>query len=243
MSLSLLIVCTVAVLCGSVAQRVTGLGFALVCSPFLVMALGPIEGVVVANLCGVISGLVSLWFTWRLVDFRRAMRIAAAVLVGFLPGMVVIRVVPPDWLAVLVASIVLLALLVTLTVKPGRTPDSWQLSSVAGLVAGFMGLTASVGGPPLAIYGRLTDWDNREFAAAMQAVVPFSVVPVVTAPSFPAFAVGGWAALIGALLCGVIIGNQIAPHVSNRAAGRLVMTVAMAGTLTALGRALYQIVA
>ncbi|NLT29351.1 MAG: sulfite exporter TauE/SafE family protein [Propionibacterium sp.] len=242
MSLPLLVLCAVAVLCGAIAQRVTGLGFALVSSPFLVMALGPIEGVVVANLCGVGSGLFSLWFTWRLIDLRRTMRIVAALLVGFAPGMVVIRVVPPDWLAVLVASIVLIALLVTLTVRPGRTKDSWVLSSAAGLASGFMGVTASVGGPPLAIYGRLTAWDNREFAAAMQAVTPFILIAVVTAPSFPSFAVSGWVTLAVALIAGVIIGNQIAPHVSNRLAGRLVMTVAMVGTLLALGRAILGLV-
>ena len=41
-----------AVLIGSSMQRITGMGFALVAAPFLVLLLGPIDGVIVVNVCG-----------------------------------------------------------------------------------------------------------------------------------------------------------------------------------------------
>jgi uncharacterized membrane protein YfcA len=45
----------VAVFVGAVAQRVTGLGFALVVAPVLVILLGPFDGVMIVNLCSVLS--------------------------------------------------------------------------------------------------------------------------------------------------------------------------------------------
>ena len=40
------------VVAGALTQRVTGIGFALVCAPLLVLIAGPFEGVVLSNLLG-----------------------------------------------------------------------------------------------------------------------------------------------------------------------------------------------
>src|SRR5699024_7790710 len=50
-----------AVLAGAMAVRTTGMGFALLSSPFLVMALGPFEGILVTNVCGIVAALLNLW--------------------------------------------------------------------------------------------------------------------------------------------------------------------------------------
>lgn len=241
MSTLLLLVCAVAVLIGAIAQRVTGLGFALVVAPFLVLALGPVEGVIVSNLCGMASGLFSLVFTWRNVDIKRTLRIATATIIGFLPGIAIVRLVANSWLAVIVSALVLLALVITLTIKPGRTSDSWAVSSAAGLSSGFLASTASVGGPPLAIYGRLTAWELKQFAASMQALSPFILIPILAAPTRPEFSIVGWVVLAVALFGGVGLGNVLAPHLSGKFLGRLVMIIAFAGALTALVRAIIQV--
>jgi uncharacterized membrane protein YfcA len=44
-----------AVVLGAGMQRITGMGFALVATPFLVLLLGPVEGVVLVNLCGAVT--------------------------------------------------------------------------------------------------------------------------------------------------------------------------------------------
>jgi hypothetical protein len=54
-----------AVLVGASAQRVTGLGFSLVASPFMVLLLGPFNGVLVVNACAVVAALAVLSQVWR----------------------------------------------------------------------------------------------------------------------------------------------------------------------------------
>jgi hypothetical protein len=46
------------VVAGALTQRVTGVGFALVCAPLLVLIAGPFEGVVLANLLSLTVNLV-----------------------------------------------------------------------------------------------------------------------------------------------------------------------------------------
>lgn len=63
----------VAVLLGALAQSVSGIGFALVCVPLLVAALGPQDGVRLAVLLSLVLNVVLLARLWRLVDRRRTL--------------------------------------------------------------------------------------------------------------------------------------------------------------------------
>src|SRR5660398_269749 len=70
------------VVAGAGTQRVTGLGFALVSSPLLVLVAGPFNGVLLANVLSLTVNLVVLAMTWREVEVLRA----AAAGAGAVPG-------------------------------------------------------------------------------------------------------------------------------------------------------------
>lgn len=72
----------VAVLVGASMQRITGMGFALVAAPFLVPLLGPVDGVILVNLCSVLTAAIILTRVVRDVDWRRAGVLALFALVG-----------------------------------------------------------------------------------------------------------------------------------------------------------------
>ena len=59
-----------AVLVGTLAQSVSGIGFSLVCGPLLVAALGPQDGVRLAVLLSLVLNVVLLARLWRQVDVR-----------------------------------------------------------------------------------------------------------------------------------------------------------------------------
>lgn len=67
----LLLVAAMAIFAGAMIQRVAGVGLALICSPFLVLALGPVEGVLLVNVLGVAINLAILVPTLRRVEFRK----------------------------------------------------------------------------------------------------------------------------------------------------------------------------
>src|SRR5699024_8449348 len=67
-----------AVLAGAVSVRTTGMGFALLSSPFLVMALGPVEGILVTNVCGIVAALLNLTVVRADLDWGRAAKVVPA---------------------------------------------------------------------------------------------------------------------------------------------------------------------
>ena len=62
----------IAVLVGATAQSITGIGFALVCAPLLVLSLGPIDGVTLVNILGVSLSLFVLLREWRYLSIGHA---------------------------------------------------------------------------------------------------------------------------------------------------------------------------
>ncbi|GAB3706751.1 sulfite exporter TauE/SafE family protein [Mariniluteicoccus flavus] len=229
-----------AVLIGAVAQRATGMGFALLASPFLVLALGPLDGVVVTNVCGAVSAAIILAQVWRDVDRPRAAWIVPLGMLGCLPGAYAVARLPQAWLALVVALIVLVALVVSIAAPAGSLADTRLTRSVTGFCSGFMNVTGGVGGPALAVYGRATRWEHRAFAGTAQ--LHFLLVGLMALASkahVPAFPPLGWGILAAALVIGQVVGTRVARHLSGFTAMKLVLAMAMVGTLLALGKALY----
>jgi len=69
---------TATVLLGSSVQWLTGMGFALVCVPALVLLLGPAQGVTLANCAAGVICLVGLAGGWRLVRPRAMLPLCLA---------------------------------------------------------------------------------------------------------------------------------------------------------------------
>ena len=118
-----------AVAVGAGTQRITGLGFALVAAPFLVLLLGPFAGVLVVNVLGVAASVLVLVQVRRDVELRRGLLLSAPALVAVVPGAWVARHTAPGVLQVLVGGCV-----VRLTPaweasarRPGRGwPPNWR---------------------------------------------------------------------------------------------------------------------
>ena len=120
-----LVVTTIA---GGVAQRATGMGFALLIAPFLVLALGPVEGILVTNVLGVLSSSVNLALMGRDVDWPRAAVLAPMGLVGVLPGALAVRTLPPAPLTVAVS-----AQLQFIVLGLASLAAKWALPTLSGL--------------------------------------------------------------------------------------------------------------
>lgn len=153
---------------GAVTQRVTGIGFALVASPLLVLAAGPFQGVVLANVLGLLVSLVVLAATWRDVELGRAVLLAVPALAMVPLGAVVAKRVPAPVLMVLVGTMVLLALLAVQLTSRAPVLRGVPGTVAAGASSGFMNVTAGVGGPAIVLYAISTDWSHRKFVATFQ---------------------------------------------------------------------------
>ncbi|WP_350348652.1 sulfite exporter TauE/SafE family protein [Agromyces sp. G08B096] len=237
----MLIAVAASVLTGAFAQRITGMGFALIASPILVVLLGPFDGVIVVNLCAVLSSLLILPRVRRDVEWRRFVWLVVPALVGSTAGVIVAARLPGPALQVGVGALVLVALTVTLAISRTSTPATGPAPAiVAGAASGLMNATAGVGGPALSVYAVASRWWQTGFAATAQpyfvAIGTAALVGKFAATGWapPALDPGAWPWLLAALVTGLLIGELLAPRVPHRAARVAVITIAYLGGAAAL---------
>lgn len=229
---------------GSALQRATGMGFALVASPLLVLLLGPIDGIVVTNVGSVATAVLSAYQLRDDFDRARARWLIPAGLAGCVPGALVVRALPPAWVGVVVSGIVLIALLVTIAAPHGRVADGPGARTVAGLISGFMNTAAGVGGPAIAVYTRSTAWPRGPFAATATAIFAIQgTAALLLKQRWPEFTSVGWAALGAAVALGLAAGRILHGRLDDRTAMRAVMALALTGTVAALAKAIWALAA
>ncbi|BCW81714.1 sulfite exporter TauE/SafE family protein [Arthrobacter sp. NicSoilC5] len=231
-----------AVVMGAGMQRVTGMGFALVAAPFLVLLLGPVEGVVLVNVCGAVTAGSIIFRVVKDIDWKRYLLLAASALLGIIPAAVLIRLIPAPVLEISIGVILAVGLTVLLVLKSATLPERRRYLFTAGGLSGFMNTAAGVGGPAVSMYSIATRWQHKSFAATMQpyffTIGTFSLISkAITAPaSFPVLPAAMWLAVAAACLAGLVLGDLAAKHVPARAAQILLIILAYLGAAATIIR-------
>jgi uncharacterized protein len=241
------ILIVVAILTGSMLQRMTGVGFALVAAPFIVLIAGPRTGILLVNLAGAVTSATVLTRVFRHVEWKKFLVLVPAALIGIVPGAAVVQNVPPAWLEILVGAMVLGGLTASQLQSSVWHPGTRPLAG-AGAVSGFMNATAGVGGPALSIYALRTRWEQTEFAATMQpyflaiGLASISVKLIANPFSAPQLSPWAWAMIGGAILAGLIVGDLLSRRTEVRTARRLMLILAYAGSVTTVVRGVAQLI-
>lgn len=231
-----------AILVGAIAMRATGMGFALLSTPFLVMALGPFEGILVTNVCGVIAALLNLTQVHTDVEWRRAASVVPAGLIGTIPGAILVVLMPTAVLMVAVSVLVIAGLLFTIRSRSVEVPNSMWVGAAGGFSSGFMNVTAGIAAPGLVIYALATRWEHRRFAATVQVhFVVLGIAALVSKWSLPSLPFAGWASMIALLVIGLFGGNVLARWINGERAMRWIIVIAMAGALISLAQGILQL--
>ena len=159
----------VAVFVGAALQQLTGVGFALVVAPFLVLPLGPVEGVLLVNAGGALTSAVILAGTFREVDWRSFLSLAPPALVGVVVGALIVGVIPAAGLDIGVGVLVLLAIAVLAVTPDLAFSDRRRYAVIAGFASGAMNATAGLAGPAITVYGLGRGWRPGVFRSTVQA--------------------------------------------------------------------------
>ncbi|WP_106971652.1 sulfite exporter TauE/SafE family protein [Streptomyces xylophagus] len=227
------------VLLGSSVQWLTGMGFALVAVPALVLLLGPTEGVVLANCAAGAISVVGLAGGWRQVRARAMVPLCAAAVCTVPAGAWMTRQLPPPVLLLVMGGLVTVAVL--LVMRGARVPAlrGTRGAVAAGAAGGFMNAAAGVGGPPISLYAVNAGWTVREFVPNAQfygvVVNAFSIA----ANGVPSLSGARWVAVVAAMGVGGVIGRGLAGRIPERRARVLVLSLALAGGVTAVGKGVW----
>jgi uncharacterized membrane protein YfcA len=228
----------VAVLLGTLAQSVSGIGFSLVCGPLLVVALGPQDGVRLAVLLSLVLNLVLLARLRRDVEWGPALLLLVPSALATPLFAVLARDLPERPAAVAAGSVVLLGVLLIGSGLRWRAARGRVGAVGAGVVGAATNVLASVAGPAVAVWAANTDWEARAQRASLQAY--FLGLNCVALPSLGVPEVTGrlLAGCLLALALGALLGAQLARRVPEPVARRATLTLAGLGGATVLARAL-----
>lgn len=243
MSAATIIGIILAIVAGTALQRVTGMGLGLITAPALSVLMGPVAGVMLINVLATINAASNTFAMRANVDWRRFAPIAAALVVGAVPGAFLIRAVSTDALMVLVGLLLLLALsVVTLGKRYVPNVEGVVPSAVAGAAGGFMSTLAGVSGPAFTVYAHAARWPKEIYAATLQPIffvagaVSFIIKEVTGAADLTAVSLPTWGLSVAAMAVGILIGSRVAPKVPVNAAYRVALGLAVFGGLTVLVR-------
>ncbi|OEY23752.1 permease [Corynebacterium sp. BCW_4722] len=234
-----------AVAFGAMLQRISGMGMGLIAAPVLSLLLGPVDGVLMVNLIAVVNAVMNTLSMRSDVDWRKALPIAAALILGVVPGARVITRMSSDLLLVVVGVLLLAALsVVTLGKRYVPRAEGTAPAVVAGAVGGFMNTLAGVAGPAITVYAQAARWDQRTYAATLQPIFlvggTLSFVGKELSGAADVTAIPGilWATTLCALAAGIVAGKRLAPRVPAVRARRIALGLAFFGGATALVRGL-----
>ena len=217
------------VFAGAGTQRITGLGFALVSSPLLVLVAGPLQGVLLANALSLCVNLAVLAVTWRDIELRRTLLLALPALLAVPLGVRVTRGLPAPALLVLVGTLMTAALLAVLASSRARVFRGTAGAVGAGALSGFMNVTAGVGGPAMTLYALSTQWPHTGFVASMQLYFAIVNVGSLAAKGLPDLPLPTVVTVVVALAAGVAAGHWARHRVTAERARSAVIAIALLG--------------
>ncbi|GAC1322241.1 MAG: sulfite exporter TauE/SafE family protein [Mycobacteriales bacterium] len=229
-----LTVLALAVGLGALAQAVSGIGFALVCGPFLVAVLGPRHAVSVTVVLSMPLNAAMLARELREVRWRRALLLlvpAAATLPVATNAVHRLRAPVVTLLAgaATVAAAAALAAGLRLHRAGGRSG-----AVVAGATSAAMNVLAGIGGPAVALYAANAGWPAASARATLQAY--FLALNVATLAILGPEPVPP--ALVVATVVGFAAGVVVARQLSDGTARRATLALAAASGVVAIVRGL-----
>lgn len=234
-----LVLIAAAVGAGAIAQRITGMGFVLVALPVLVWVLGPVDGVLVANVGSAVSAALMMLGSWRLIEWRTVALLGVPAIVGLVPGAILVALLGGAALNLIVGVSLILALTSSLVVvRSSRPANRTRVAMVTGFGTGFMSVIAGLGGPTLAIFRMLTAWEHRAFAATIQPLF-FSLSMLALAAKagagiLPPADLALWASVLVALVLGHLVGRRAARGVPPGVARVGVLVISYLGAVSVI---------
>ena len=219
---------------GAATQRITGMGFAVVSGPLFVLALGPNTAVPLAQVLSFVVCAIVLAFTYRDAEWRKAVWLMIPGALGLIPGYFLIRALSPPMMSIVIGSMILIAIVAMLASERARVFKGQAGLVSAGFLSSFMNVTAAVGGPAMVLYRISTNWDHKKFVATVQVFFLFINATALGVRGMPSLSLVKWIVVVGSLLVGLIVGQWLSTRMDSRLAGRLVVAIAIIGSVSTI---------
>lgn len=240
----MLVVVAVALL-ASVAQGLTGFGFALIVLPFFLLVADVRDAVVLSTLLGTVNVALLAVRVWRDVPWQTVLRLLVGTLAGMPFGLAVLLLAPQEALRI---GIGLSAVVMAGALARGLRIRSRSATSeiAVGAAAGVLRTSTGMPGPPVVLYLQGRGYSPEAFRAALTmffllgslaSIGAFLGADVVTGNALMLTAVA-----LPAVFAGNWTGDRLLRLVDVTLFRRLVLLLLVATALSAVGSSLQRLV-
>jgi uncharacterized membrane protein YfcA len=228
-----------AVLLGALAQSVSGIGFSLVCGPFLVVALGPADGVRLGVALSLALNLVLLVRHRSTVEVRSALLllVPAALATPLIARL--LRAAPVRLAEALAGAAALVGAVALAAGLRWRAAQGRVGAVGASVLSAGMNVAAAIGGPAVALYAANAGWPAEAARSTLQLYFLALNLVALAALGLPEVSPSLLAACAAALVVGLVAGAPLARRVPEATARRTTLALAGAGGLVVLVRAAF----
>ncbi|MEO7837633.1 MAG: TSUP family transporter, partial [Acidimicrobiales bacterium] len=204
--------------------------------PFLVLLVGPLQGVRLVNLLAVGINVLMLAREHRGLDVASAMRLLlpAAAVTPF--AAFAVHRTDPALLSVIVGVAVLACAFLLASGRRAERLRGRRGMVAAGAVSAAMNTASGVGGPAVAMYALNAEWSTKMTRPTLQLYVlglnalSFVFLGPVTVRPFPGVLLGA------AIIAGYVLGMTVVRRLSDTTIRRAILALAVAGGCAAVIR-------
>ncbi len=251
------VVAIVIVFVAAMVQRLTGMGFALVATPVLVILFGPVNGVLIELVTGTFVSLVMLALPGSrgggasspggsspagVIHWPRALKLTASAVAAMPLGLLLIFVLPSGWLMILVACAAAFSLWWGMRPRVTPKPEGVLDVYLTGVTTGILHITSGLSGPPMVGYALKTRWDQRQFIMSMQVVFVCLTVASLVLRGLPSIPLELMAWLLLSALGGTLLATALNRFIPVRVVRIFMLVVSWTGTVTVLVRGVLEAV-
>ncbi len=234
--LSLAVLLFVAV--GAACQVLSGVGFALVCSPLLVLTLGHDQGVRTVLVMSIVLNMIVLARSFRNVRVADAVRLFIPAAIAVIPTVFLAGAIRTPVLSLVAGAVIVLA--TALVASGRRLPllEGTRGALTAGAASGIFNVVAAASGPPVALFAAQRRWSPVVTSATLQAfALPLNVITfVILKPAVSDFSGLGWA--VAGLIGGTAIATAVSGKVPAAVVGPVTLIIATVGGVTLIATAI-----
>lgn len=158
---------------GFLLQSTIGFGSALIAMPLLGALLGVRTATAIVGILSLASSLIIVLIDRRHIDLRQSWRLTVASIIGVPFGLYLLQVVPEGIILKALGAVLIaygLFSLFSARLRRRRPRNTGWLAWPLGFAAGVLGGAYNTNGPPLVVYGVLSQWPPQQFRATLQSV-------------------------------------------------------------------------
>ena len=192
----------VAAAAGSAFQVLSGIGFGLIASPLLILALGREDGIRIVLIISIVLNAAVLARSIRFVRLGDTVRLLIPAALLVVPAVFVLGSVHAPFLTVLAGAV------------------------ITGAASGLLTALTGVGGPPVALFVSARRWSAAVARGTMQAFfLPLNVVTLIAlGPFVNGVSKLGWA--VAGVVVGAVVALLFAGRISETLIRRTTLTLA-----------------